>query len=249
MCIILGHRITGEQASESEKEKPASPWKEIRNSFLRGTEIYPDVAAWWVASTERWVLRSLPAGQAPKPAHSEAQKLFFATAREAVRQLRKPLSESPPYQTWLDLLRSSKRDFGPIKRLPWREFKIAAEGGIPKRSGFPAGDGVIAHVFQVSADFCEDLAADEAAMTSAEPSTHTELAGNVEDSEPTLRRAYRPEIKAYMKAHDLGTNGMAARHLGVSLDTLKSIMSRKGKPRFSEETLEEVLKKISFKRS
>jgi hypothetical protein len=84
---------------------------------------------------------------------------------------------------------------------------------------------------------------------SADPSTHTELAGEVENTKPTPRQAYRPEIKAYMKAHDLGTNEMAARHLGVGLDTLKSIMSGKGKPRFSQETLEEVLKKIGFQRS
>lgn len=94
-----------------------------------------------------------------------------------------------------------------------------------------------------------NLSADEAATTSADPSTHTELAGEVENTKPTPRQAYRPEIKAYMKAHDLGTNEMAARHLGVGLDTLKSIMSGKGKPRFSQETLEEVLKKIGFQRS
>jgi hypothetical protein len=63
----------------------------------------------------------------------------------------------------------------------------------------------------------------------------------------STRRGYRSEIKAYMKAHSLRTNVMAARHFGVGVDTLKSIMSSKGKVRCSQDTLDKVLKTIGFR--
>jgi hypothetical protein len=50
-----------------------------------------------------------------------------------------------------------------------------------------------------------------------------------------------------MQANSLTTNEEAARHFGVGVDTLKSIMSSKGAPRFSPETLDSVLKKIGLK--
>jgi hypothetical protein len=52
-----------------------------------------------------------------------------------------------------------------------------------------------------------------------------------------------------MKAHSLKTNQMAARHFGVSVDTLKSIMSSKGKARFSQGTLDKVLQEIGYTQS
>jgi hypothetical protein len=61
------------------------------------------------------------------------------------------------------------------------------------------------------------------------------------------RRGYRSEIRAYMKSNTLRTNQIAARHFGVSVHTLKSMMSSKGKPRFSEDTLKKVLNKIGHK--
>jgi hypothetical protein len=58
------------------------------------------------------------------------------------------------------------------------------------------------------------------------------------------RRGYRREMKEYMKKHELATQQIAAKNLGVGLDTLKTIMSNKGKLRCSEETLDRVLKRI-----
>jgi hypothetical protein len=75
---------------------------------------------------------------------------------------------------------------------------------------------------------------------------HAALWPESDPSRSTTRRGYRPEIKAYMKAHSLRTNLMAARHFGVGVDTLKSIMSSNGKVRCSQDTLDEVLKKIGF---
>ena len=58
------------------------------------------------------------------------------------------------------------------------------------------------------------------------------------------RPAYRDEIKAWMQRVGMESQKQAAKRLAVSIDVLKSIMSGKGKKRFSEETLLSVLKKI-----
>lgn len=60
------------------------------------------------------------------------------------------------------------------------------------------------------------------------------------------RRGYRVEVKKYMEAKGLATIPEAARHLGISIDTLKTIMSTKGKLRCSAKTQEEVLSKIAL---
>jgi hypothetical protein len=73
----------------------------------------------------------------------------------------------------------------------------------------------------------------------AEAAMVTKASGN-----GATRRGYRSEIRAYMKSHTLRTKQIAARHFGVGVDTLKSMMSSKGKPRFSEDTLKNVLDKI-----
>lgn len=62
------------------------------------------------------------------------------------------------------------------------------------------------------------------------------------------RRGYRPEVREWMKCKKLGTLEEARRKLGISLSTLKSIMSDKGKRRYSEDTLESVLEKIGCKK-
>ena len=77
----------------------------------------------------------------------------------AVRQLGKPLHEQPPWHIWLDLMRKSKRGFRTTRVVPFRVFKAAIEGrGLSDTSAFRIVGGSIHHVFQVSAEFCEDLA-------------------------------------------------------------------------------------------
>jgi hypothetical protein len=84
-----------------------------------------------------------------------------------------------------------------------------------------------------------DSSGDDSTRTGAGPAV------NGTDGNHPARRGHRAEIKAYMKACSLGTNLEAARRLGVGVDTLKSIMSEKGKPRYSEATLKTVLDKIT----
>ena len=61
------------------------------------------------------------------------------------------------------------------------------------------------------------------------------------------RRGYSEQIHQWIEREGLGNVERAARRLGVSKSVLKSIMSTKGKMRYSQETLERVLKEIGCK--
>jgi hypothetical protein len=58
------------------------------------------------------------------------------------------------------------------------------------------------------------------------------------------RRGYKREVRAYMEKKGLSTIPEAAQALAVGVDTLKSIMTSRGKKRYSDGTLQGVLKKI-----
>lgn len=60
------------------------------------------------------------------------------------------------------------------------------------------------------------------------------------------KRGYRAHVRAWMKDNEITTTAAAAKHLGVSIDTLKSVMSSKGRARYSKDTLADILKKTGF---
>jgi|SRR5579862_8215051 len=64
------------------------------------------------------------------------------------------------------------------------------------------------------------------------------------DQQKPDRRGYRKEVNAWIGANGIDTLQTAAKRLGVSKSTLKSIMSDKGAVRYSPETLQGILKKI-----
>lgn len=63
------------------------------------------------------------------------------------------------------------------------------------------------------------------------------------EREESVRRGYRSHVRRWMKASKISTVSEAARKLGISESTLKSIMSERGTVRYGAETLNEVLKK------
>jgi hypothetical protein len=63
-------------------------------------------------------------------------------------------------------------------------------------------------------------------------------------SKPVWRQGYKKEVDQWMEKKGLGKLSEAADRLGISLSTLKSIRSNKGRMRYGKETLEAVLKKI-----
>jgi hypothetical protein len=140
-------------------------WLQIRDDFRQGEEAYPNVRAHWESREDLWTLQNAPAGRVPTPADLQAQRLFIKTARAAVIRLGKPLDEQPPWHVWLDLMRKTKRGFHRIRvARTFSVFRMVAE-----RKGIPASsdirlldDGTIEHVFQVSGEFCDDLALGEA---------------------------------------------------------------------------------------
>ncbi len=60
------------------------------------------------------------------------------------------------------------------------------------------------------------------------------------------RRGYRPAVNAWMKRLGIENIPQAAKRLGVSESTLKSIMSEKGQVRYGKDTLASVLEKIKY---
>lgn len=60
------------------------------------------------------------------------------------------------------------------------------------------------------------------------------------------RVGYRRHILAWMKRQQVQDRDQAARRLGISMSTLKSIMSDKGRARYGDETLQRVLKTIGY---
>jgi hypothetical protein len=69
------------------------------------------------------------------------------------------------------------------------------------------------------------------------------IGADATSSNALLRRGYREEIKGYMKEHEMKRAAMA-KQCGVSVSTLQSIMSTKGKRRFGEDALRRVLTKV-----
>lgn len=60
-----------------------------------------------------------------------------------------------------------------------------------------------------------------------------------------IRKAYSVEIRAWMTKQGIPSVELAAKRLGVGYGTLKSIMTDKGTPRYSQDTLRTVLEKIT----
>ena len=129
------------------------------------------------------------------------------------------------FDAWLNLLREESPHFRPFQRVENHD-----EGGY------------IENLALASAEYCIICA-----TRAFELETAADAAAGGSPKTRAPRRGYRSEVRAYMKKHTLRTNAIAARHFGVSVDTLKSIMSTKGERRFSEDTLQGVLAKIGHK--
>lgn len=72
------------------------------------------------------------------------------------------------------------------------------------------------------------------------------LAQRVAGDTKPVRKGYRNEITAWMRKSEISSQVFAAKRLNVSIDVLKSIMSDKGRPRYSHDTLQDVLGKIGY---
>ena len=144
---------------------------------------------------------------------------------------------------WLNLLRADSPHFNVIAR---------------KEDGVDIHDeGWIQNLVSASVDYCivraarafeSETAAAVDGLPNVNPNGATEPKPD-ESSGHDARIGYRTEIKAYMKGNSLTTNQEAARHFGIGVDTLKSIMSSKGKPRYSQGTLDSVLQKIGHEKA
>ena len=73
----------------------------------------------------------------------------------------------------------------------------------------------------------------------------TETAARTAGDQP--RRGYRDPVRAWMKQKEILSVKAAARKLGVSESTLKSIMTNRGEIRYNDQTLAKVLEVIGYK--
>ena len=137
-------------------------WEDVRARFQQGAVEHPDVSADWDARQDRWTFSRSETGHSPEEASAEAGKLFKEAARSAVGLLGKLNEPGTPYRVWLDLMRKEKRGFQQIlvfeTATRFRQF-MEADRQVDF-SDIPLGEsGSIPHVFQESAEFCEDLLA------------------------------------------------------------------------------------------
>jgi hypothetical protein len=85
----------------------------------------------------------------------------------------------------------------------------------------------VRRLFRASADYCMKLDTDAKAAKGNRP-----------------RQGYRTEVRKWMKDKQVKTIEDAAKRLHIGSSTLKSIMTSRGKKRYGEQTLKDVLEKI-----
>jgi hypothetical protein len=139
-------------------------WQQVRDQFLLGAGEYPNVLAQWESGQRLWTLLSGPENEVAKP---EALSLFKEAARMAVGLLGGRLDKGPSWQVWLDHMREKNRGFRKIALArSFHDVRVFLESEtLP--AGIPLGEsGTIPHVFQESADFCEDIGATVGRMAS-----------------------------------------------------------------------------------
>ncbi|HEV1287605.1 MAG TPA: hypothetical protein VNU44_19940 [Bryobacteraceae bacterium] len=110
--------------------------------------------------------------------------------------------------------------------------------------------GFIEHLFEASAIYCARLdrrSLEKTVMPGEDSSVKQGVASPDAIAEPERRRGYRTEVRQWMALEGLRTIEAAARHLGISHSSLKSIMSDRGKCRYGEERLSRVLGRIGYK--
>jgi hypothetical protein len=154
------------------------------------------------------------------------------------------------YEQWLEAYRQSW-----LKMLE----ENPPRGTVPELLSAVLRDELLRAVRHWSACALDQVAAIEARKTATGESVcnvwaegRTRAVDRLPGTNPnvaTTRVGYRTEIRAYMKGHSLKTNQEAARHFHISVATLKSIMSSRGKPRYSQDKLDSILGKIGHKKA
>jgi hypothetical protein len=173
----------GEQANSSSQiatgavtNRPS--WKDLQAEFLQYAVEHADLrAVWtWVYTHADRSAQSPPRGEwIFRGGSPGSQHLFKEVARRVAGWLPNP-SGAEPWRLWLDLMRAEgyARKVLPT-RVPWRQFKAAAEssGTPPLPPGFERQQ--IENVFKSSADFC--LARSLAEMRTLSPTAAEKLGG------------------------------------------------------------------------
>jgi hypothetical protein len=165
-------------------------------AFQQGTKEYPQMFVQWDSFQKLWTLRDRHNDKQGRPGpdesvstDSEAGRLFKQAARIAVSRLRHSkdaevrrlaVTLRDPLYVWLDLMRTKERGFRRIPQLrSWRggkSIEAFQRSGIVPSDARLTENGTIAHVFQESAAFWDDLA--ERGFDSAGATAEPTIAAN-----------------------------------------------------------------------
>lgn len=133
--------------------------------------------------------------------------------------------------------------FDELRKSEFVEFEITGRVSGTRSDGVrvDAETGAIEDVVEHSITLCHKLEAEAGLANVA-----TTRVG-LKDSHG--RKGYRAEVRRWMKSTGMETLSQAAKRLGVGKDTLKTIMSCKGKLRCAESTQTATLTKMGIKTS
>ena len=210
--------------------KTQSDWKTCEASFRAGVGGGKLVAVGLFDGT--WYLRG-------------AGKIEFKISADRAAEMLGCADKNTKLERWLDCVRvfllqsnfagefiefTNQDSVDPPRKLEYEGWGFGDWPAAGYRTGKNAS---IQHVFEASALCC--------AWVQASTDAEVKLKATIL---PALRRGYRREIRAWMKVNGLKTNAQAAKALGISESTLKSIMSSVGERKYGPETLQAVLEKI-----
>jgi hypothetical protein len=262
-CLMLPLNYTESSAAPVLQIRQSKGfWKEREEEFRGYAAANAHISALWFSADNGWMLRS----EKPKGASRKAELVFKPIARETALGLTVP-GGRPGEWKWLDALRLAvDRNGKPLfsnRYVDFTSVKAASPGNasgepsspgyliefvVARRSETKAGEvdtqGVmrerrdshaelVPDIFGASADFCLELRSRVDENERNEQKARGVIKGT--------KRGYRAEIKAWMKRKGISKNAEAAKHLGLSESALKSIMSSRGKRRYSADRLRRVL--------
>jgi hypothetical protein len=178
-------------------------WKERQDEFLKHTQRFGGLSAKWRAKFRKWSLGFSMAGESHK-VPKKCREALNAVARRAIVHLANSRYGDPaePLAVWLDFMGSAGKcepDGSPIavSELEWkagvetdkplsevrRELKLSTldEAGEPFKW---IQDRLITHVFQASADFCEELSSYAFEIEAAASATGLPAPARTHDTAP-----------------------------------------------------------------
>jgi hypothetical protein len=155
---------------------------------------------------------------------------------------------------WKLLATKAGRALGAPRVLPWtywlhRLFMYLRANESDFVRMYSDTNGFIERLFEASVIFCarlerSSLEKNYAGRGGRSLGTEGRTSASIAETE---RRGYRTEVREWMAREGVATLEFAAKRLHISVSALKSVMSKRGKCRYGEATLAQILGTIGYK--